>query len=360
MSETHFREDQNQDPIEIDNLLSWRVERSGIEKRGGGLCLYYHESLEAHCWVPQVPPHLVSSAKERQWLLLTGSEKVAFLHVYIACQTNQNDGYIEWNENLFNLITLETIKLRRDGFTVLAMGDFNSRVGKIPGLEQNHPGTNNNAPMFLDFIQQANLVIVNTLPISRGLFTRFMGDSSENSSLLDYGLIDGDHVSTVTSFIIDENARYAAGTDHALLVVTLSLSRRNRLSWKYQDAIRFNFNNGSSFTSFQKHLDSFVSSVPFNEFTALSTPDMLPHLTSCLTDSGKEAFGFKINKKRKGRKLSKPIIAAIKAKSKLAQELSELRRRSPPACPDIVNNMVEKLTVNDHQSLNIPLILICI
>ena len=64
---------------------------------------------------------------------------------------------------------METIRLRRDGFSVLAMGDFNSRVGQIPGLEQNHPGLNKNTPMFMNFIQQANLVIINTLPVARGL-----------------------------------------------------------------------------------------------------------------------------------------------------------------------------------------------
>ena len=95
VSETHFREDQNQESIDLDGFLSWRVERSGLDKRGGGLCLYYHQSLTAHCWVPTVPPHLASSAKERQWLLLPGPERLPFLHVYIACQTNQNDGYIE-------------------------------------------------------------------------------------------------------------------------------------------------------------------------------------------------------------------------------------------------------------------------
>ena len=92
-------------------------------------------------------------------MLFDGVEKLALLHVYIACQTNQNDGFLEWNERLFGLITAETIKLRRQGFTVLALGDFNTRVGQIPGLEANHPSVNRNTPMFLDFIKQANLCL---------------------------------------------------------------------------------------------------------------------------------------------------------------------------------------------------------
>ena len=52
-----------------------------------------------------------------------------------------------------------------------------------------------------------------------GLFTRFMdnGNREGSKSLLDYGAIDNDHVHTVTSFTIDENARYSCGSDHALL-----------------------------------------------------------------------------------------------------------------------------------------------
>ena len=345
MSETHFREDQNQESIDLDGFLSWRVERSGLDKRGGGLCLYYHQSLTAHCWVPTVPPHLASSAKERQWLLLPGPERLAFLHVYIACQTNQNDGYIEWNEKLFSLITMETIRLRRDGFSVLAMGDFNSRVGQIPGLEQNHPGLNKNTPMFMNFIQQANLVIINTLPVARGLFSRFMGDSSESGTLLDYGLIDGDSVSNVTSFVIDENARYAAGTDHALLVATLTCSPRTSLSWNFQEAIKFNFSNGSNFTSFQKHLDDAIANVHFNDYSCLSTPEMLPHLNFSLKESGKKAFGIKIKKYRKGRKLSRPIIEAIKSKSKLSQELGDLQAQMPPVHPHVIAALRDKLSV---------------
>ena len=70
---------------------------------------------------------------------------------------------------------------------VLAMGDFNSRVGKITGLEGNTPDINRNQPMFMNLITEVNLLIVNTLPIARGLFTRFMNNTGlpGTMSLLD-------------------------------------------------------------------------------------------------------------------------------------------------------------------------------
>ena len=97
------------------------------------------------------------------------------------------------------MMTQEAIKLRRQGFMILAMGDFNSRVGQVTGLEGNTPDTNRNQPMFMSFISEVNLFIVNSLPISKGLFTRFMGNSGlpGTKSLLDYALVNSDHVNNV-------------------------------------------------------------------------------------------------------------------------------------------------------------------
>ena len=131
---------------------------------------------------------------------------------------------------------------------MFALGDFNSRVGQVKGLEGNTPDTNMNTPMFLDFTQQVNLLIVNTLPIARGLFTRFMDNSGRprSQSLLDYGLIDDEHANNVTSFVIDEDARFGClrplithsniyssrydyGSDHALLECTLQFGDRPKV-----------------------------------------------------------------------------------------------------------------------------------
>ena len=169
MSETFGRSDQPSRLAAKSGYLTWNTERSGNDKGGGGLTMYYKDSLRAHQWSPSVPANLEYIKNERQWLLVNGNkEKCAFLHVYIACQTTRNDDYLQWNEDLFFLITQEAIKLKEQGFLLLAMGDFNSRVGQIPGLENNTPDTNRNTPMFINFLDQINFVIINTLPISKG------------------------------------------------------------------------------------------------------------------------------------------------------------------------------------------------
>ena len=144
------------------------------------------------------------------------------MHVYVVCQNNRSDSYLQWNEDLFSLLIDETLVLKAQGFSILALGDFNTRVGRIPGMENNTPDTNNNFPMFSNFIKSTNLVILNSLPITKGLFTRFDDESGSpgTKSVLDYGLRDSDSVHTVSSFIIDANARFDCGSDHALLEVT--------------------------------------------------------------------------------------------------------------------------------------------
>ena len=136
-----------------------------------------------------------------------------------------------------------------------------TRVGQLPGLEMNTPDTNHNTPMFLNFVQQTNLVIVNTLPVSRGLFTHFMKGSGKGG-LLDYGLIDNEHTNAVKSFIIDENARFACGTDHALLVMCLDFQPIPKVTWRLNEVVKYNFNDNTKFKGFQDSFDAKSASIP--------------------------------------------------------------------------------------------------
>ena len=55
--------------------------------------------------------------------------------------------------------------------------------------------------------------------------------------MLDYGLIDKDHTHLVTSFVIDENARFGCGSDHALLTCDIKFGARPKVAWKFQVCI---------------------------------------------------------------------------------------------------------------------------
>ena len=140
--------------------------------------MLYRDSLTAHQFTPSVPTHLEYISNERQWLLISNETvKVAFLHAYIACQTTRSDDFLQWNEDLFFLLTQEAKSLKQRGFIVMCLGDFNTRVGNLKGLDKNTPDTNRNSPMFFTFLKETNLLIINTLPVARGLFTQFMDSS---------------------------------------------------------------------------------------------------------------------------------------------------------------------------------------
>ena len=265
--------------------------------------------------------------KERQWLLVQGStEKLAFLNVYIACQSHRSNAYLEWNEDLFTLLTAETQILKAQGFSILALGDFNTRVGQIPGMEENTPDLNNNFPMFNSFIQSTNLVILNALPITKGLFTRFKDGAK---SVLDYGLRDSGSVYTVSSFIIDANARFECSSDHALLEATITFGAKMSIQWNVQEAIQFNFTSKSDFSKFKTHSDSLCASISPTRFSLMSTEDMLVHLTNSLKDTGLKCFGIKTKKKVRGRKLPKTILDLIKTKNHLCRRLQEAYISNP-------------------------------
>ena len=326
ISETHCRADQPSSPMTMDGYNTCKVERSGVEKGGGGLCLLYRNNLTASEWLPSVPANLQYIQNERQWLLISSNtEKIAFLHIYLACQSFKSDAFLAWNEDLLSLVTQEAIILKRQGFVVLSLGDYNTRVGQIPGLEGNTPDTNGNTPMFMTFISEVNLLIINTLPISKGVFTRFMDESGRpgTRSLLDYGLIDADHSRSVSSFVIDQDARFSCGSDHALLECTLEFGTSRRMRWAVQEALQYEIKDSTNFRDYQTCLDVLLSEVPLNTFSELSLDQMLPHISETVNKSATKTLGLKVKKRMKNTNLPKDILSKIKMKNELSHSFSQ-------------------------------------
>ena len=322
LSETFIRADRPSEDFTVPGFKTWQTNRSGDDKWGGGLLMMYKEGLTAHQFNPMVPPDLTYVSKERQWLLLSkGPQKLAFLHTYLACQNNQNNNNIVWNEDLYSLLIQECILLKNQGFVVLALGDFNARLGEIRGLEGNNPDRNSNAPLFMDFVKQTQLLIINTLPVAKGFFTRFMNASGlpGTRSVLDYGLIDNQAAHSVQSFVIDEDARFAAGSDHALLEVVVSYSLGHKVKWNMEETLQYHLDDPKKLKEYGKTLESMVSSLSISEFESLSTEQMLLHLTTTIHKASKEKLGLKTKKRvRKGRRLPREIIKLICYKSKLS------------------------------------------
>ena len=195
--------------------------------------------------------------------------------------------------------------------------------------------------MFLNFISQVNLIIINTLPIAKGLFTRFMDNSGRpgTKSLIDYGLINTEHAHTVTSFVIDEEARYDCGADHALLIVILEFGSNPKTKWSFHEALRLHFDEDSDFSGYQTQLDLLSNNIPLHHFETLPSEQMLPHLTNCIKESGKKNFKLKVKKTKRGIKLPKQILDKIKYKNELARSTSHAHQQNLPSA----NHLQDKL-----------------
>ena len=180
--------------------------------------------------------------------------KTLFLYsCYMACVTTGPHNHLSWNRDLYVMMTEEAVALRNRGFSVIAMGDFNAKIGRVEGLEDNRPDLNSNTPLFLSFIKTLNLTILNTLPISKGVFTHFVEHTGVpySESLLDYGLADTSLAPFVSSFVIDANARVECGTDHALLVETIKCDGlKAKISSKFSDILNFKLPINHDYTEF--------------------------------------------------------------------------------------------------------------
>ena len=112
-----------------------RAERGGGDKGGGGLCILYKDTLTPHHWIPKVEDRLKYVENERQWLLVdNGSQKCAMLHCYVACQSVRNDNFIQWNEDLFELMTSELVRLG----TFLPIGLSNLLSGRFESVQTDY------------------------------------------------------------------------------------------------------------------------------------------------------------------------------------------------------------------------------
>ena len=149
------------------------------------------------------------------------------------------------------------------------------------------------------------------------------GKDHSSESLLDYGLADGDNVHRVTSFIIDEDARYECGSDHALLECDIILGPNPHLAWNIQEVVQYDINDNTDFTNYTSNLELGLKSISLAKFEALEATEMLPHISENINKSAKETFGLKVKKQKRGTRLPKTIIKMIHAKNHLARTLQK-------------------------------------
>ena len=134
-------------------------------------------------------------------------------------------------------------------------------------------------------------------------------------------MIDSDATHNVSSFVIDDKARFRLGSDHALLECILTFRESQpKITWQYQDIIYYNISEGTKYETYVQELDNSVSSISLREFERLPMSDMLQHLTGCVNYCAQKTIGIKVAKKRRGRRLPPANLQLIESKNKLISE----------------------------------------
>ena len=160
LSETWFREDCKDHNFSHKGYSVLRNERSGADRKGGGLMLLIKEDIKAVGYIPQPRPGFSEYEKERVWVLITGSgPKVAVGFTYMRSTSSPN--HVHHNRILYNLLKADIQELREDGFVVLMMGDFNGHLGSR-SIENPHGiigdtcAKNKNGTLLLEFLKNEN------------------------------------------------------------------------------------------------------------------------------------------------------------------------------------------------------------
>ena len=233
------------------------------DKGGGGIAVFTKKAdgLTFGDHDPDLhDPEHAFVRNERVWKTVkTENGKTAICAVYAGFQA-PDDSNAEWNTALFSVLRHEIAALRREGFRVVLLGDFNGHVGDSPGtgIVGNKPSINNNGRRFIDFLQDVNCVHVNGYQhLTSGLWTR---QRAGISTILDYGVIALEHLSSVISMLIDDQGIFGGGSDHNWIFLDLAdnFVRKRRVSNLPKRKQSWNITHDQDWSGFQENLDALV------------------------------------------------------------------------------------------------------
>ena len=233
--ETKKNSAQTVDTVQFQDYTLIENSRTPEQKYGGGLNLYYKSvsGCKVKHFNPSYnDPNLEQILTERTWISITSNTNTTSIcFVYLACQHSDNRN-AQQNANLYNLLLSEQKQLRQKGHRIVFCGDMNAHVGNIKniGTTSNHP-VNTNGQLLLDFVNIADMKIVNTLcreegdckyhncnRICKGVYTWNRG---LHSSIIDYVLVSEEHSSCIQSMFIDDNGLYSFNSDHNLVQLSI-------------------------------------------------------------------------------------------------------------------------------------------
>ena len=157
----------------------------------------------------------------------------------IACTTAygpQEKDSMDKEAKFWDYLDEEAKRAEMEGKGFILQGDLNSWIGKTYIKEDPRP-QNENGKMMADFLNRNDLIVVNSLELCKGSFTRIQKrkDTCEKS-ILDFFIVCKRIIANVTSMVIDEDKKYiltnytqvkkggrAVDSDHVPMEINLDL-----------------------------------------------------------------------------------------------------------------------------------------
>ena len=318
--ETKRREEDNGIDVNIPGYRLYENLRSDVanDKDGGGIAVYTRlgDGILFKLHTPDiVDPEAAFVAKERVWVTVESQAcKTAICGVYLGCQytDNRND---EWNNTIYHTLQQESFSLRSQGFRVVYLGDFNGHVGNKlgEGVPGNTPNINRNGQKFLEFLRTTDSVHINgsvRIPgrwdsrLTTGLWTRQRGGSS---TILDFGVISSEHLTSVDSFVIDDQGEFGTLSDHNWLFLDLNdrFVKQRRVSRVNEKKSSWNIKENQDWSGFKTQILNSVQNLD------TSNPNNLASSISASILSAMHAhIGLKSGEQRKKPRLLPPALVA--------------------------------------------------
>ena len=295
------------------------------DRGGGGLAVYTRKRdglvFRQHEPIIDDPAH-VFVRSERAWTTIQSSKgKTAVCSVYAGFQA-PDDRHGAWNDTLYSVLKSEIYKMRTDGYRVVLLGDFNGHIGMDVnvGIPGNHPGVNRNGRRFLDFLDESHCVHINGCPqLCKGLWTR---QSMGVSTILDYGVVGREHLSSVLSMVIDDRGVYGGGSDHNWVFLELqdSFVRKMRISNLPRQKMSWNIKENFDWSAFEGSVNDMVDGTDENDITdaALATK-----AADILIQSGLKTVGLR-SRSTKSSILSTSLPGVLVNEIKLKRQMERV------------------------------------
>ena len=312
--------------ISIPGYKVKEVNRSDAahDKMGGGIAVYKRqcEGLLFDILMPSITdPNLHYVKNERVWVTTHSLKmKTAICTAYLGYQSD-DDKHKEWNEGILHVLLMEAASLRSQGYRVVFMGDFNSRVGSAPGqgIVGNTPDITKNGERFIAFLNGGNFTHINgQSDLTTGLWTRQRANSR---SVLDYAIISNEHLHTVKSLIIDDHGIFGGGSDHNFLFLSLKdeFVKKKRLAVETAKKKKWNYiDDNFDWNPFQQYITSKLSE---KSTDLLDIDELANNIYMSLYSAGVNCVGFR---KPASNKKSTTLPAYLVDKLRLKRSLEKV------------------------------------